>query len=78
MTKAQYRLLSLANRETVDIHKAARRLKTTVAGISNTRTALRTMGWVKDWKLWQGPIEITDKGRNSMQRARSAARFNVQ
>lgn len=66
MTKAQQKLLELASTEAVTIQEAARRIGTTVAAISNTRSCCRTQGWVKEWGFWQGPIEITDEGRAAL------------
>ena len=71
MSKAQKRLLELlVRRGPVTIHEAAVAIGTTVAGISNTRTVCRDMGWIENWKLWQGPIEITEAGRQAVAEAR--------
>jgi len=67
MSEAQRRLLRLIAKGPIDIREAARRLHTTVAGVSNTRTVLLVMGYVEPWELWQGPIVITDDGRAAIE-----------
>jgi len=66
LSPAQFRLLRLIEREPVEIQDAARRLKTTVAGISNTRSMLRGYGMIEPWSLWQGPIVISAAGRKAL------------
>lgn len=68
LSPAQKRLLELIATEPVEIQEAAKRLNTTVAGVSNTRSMLRGYGLVEAWRVWQGPIVITPAGREALER----------